>query len=70
MPKENKKIDNSNNPTREICAKYNLSQAALAKRLGIPKRTVESWCMGDRKPPEYVLKMIETILEYQSKEQK
>ncbi len=34
------------------------SQSRLAKEFGIPKRTYESWEMGDRNPPEYVKKLI------------
>lgn len=48
---------------QEICEKYNLSQTALAKRFGIPLRTVQNWCTGKRIPPEYVVNMIEKILE-------
>ena len=35
-----------------------LTQAAMAAELGSPKRTLESWCMGQRKPPEYLVRLI------------
>lgn len=57
-----------NTPIREICEQYELTQAGLAKRFGIPIRTVEQWCTGKRQPPDYVVRMIRTILEYENKE--
>lgn len=48
---------------KEICQKHGLTQAALAKRFGIPLRTVEQWCAGRRQAPPYVVAMIEQILE-------
>ena len=35
-----------------------LSQAKMAKLFEIPKRTIESWETGERKPPTYVEKLI------------
>ena len=55
-------------PLREICEQYGLTQAGLAKRFGIPIRTVEQWCTGKRQPPDDVVAMIRTILEYEQKE--
>ena len=49
-------------PIRALCEKYGLTQAALAQRFGIPLRTVEDWAAGRRKPPEYVVAMMERIL--------
>lgn len=37
----------------------------LAAKFGIPRRTAEQWVTGERTPPEYVLRMIETILDYE-----
>lgn len=48
---------------REICEEYELSQTELAKRFGIPLRTVQNWHGGVRIPPPYVVAMIERILE-------
>lgn len=39
---------------REIIQASGFSQARFAHEFTIPKRTVESWCMGDRTPPDYV----------------
>ena len=55
-------------PIREICEQHELTQAGLAKRFGIPIRTVEQWCTGKRQPPEYVVAMIGRILELENKE--
>lgn len=50
-------------PIRALCEKYEMTQKALADRFGIPLRSVEDWAAGRRKPPEYVVSMIEQILE-------
>ena len=39
-----------------------LSQAKFADKFGIPLSTLAQWEQGRRKPPEYVLKMIYTII--------
>lgn len=51
---------------KEIVELTGLSQAEFAKKYGIPKRTVESWLMGERKPPEYVVTMLERVVRYDS----
>ena len=48
---------------KDICAKYGFSQTALAKRFGIPLRTVQDWYSERRTPPEYVVSMMLEILE-------
>jgi DNA-binding transcriptional regulator YiaG len=48
---------------KDICIEYGLSQTALAKRFGIPLRTVQDWHSGRRVPPEYVVSMMIEILE-------
>lgn len=45
-----------------ICRSANLTQAALAARFGIPKRTVENWCSGINKCPDYVRLMMCELL--------
>lgn len=52
---------------REICKKYSLSQTALARRFGIPLRTVQDWHGGIHNPPEYVVDMIVKILDMEAK---
>ena len=47
----------------EIRTAYGLTQAAMAEKFGIPKRTIENWDEGSRKPPAYVLTMMLRILE-------
>jgi DNA-binding transcriptional regulator YiaG len=43
---------------KEARLKADLSQASMSKMLDIPKRTIEAWETGDRKPPLYVEKLI------------
>lgn len=49
---------------KELCEKYRLSQTALAKRFGIPLRTVQNWAGGQRSAPDYVVRMMEELLEH------
>ena len=44
---------------KEIRTMSGLTQKAFAEKYGIPKRTLESWEMGERKPPEYVVTLLE-----------
>lgn len=53
---------------KEICERYNLTQTALAKRFGIPLRTVQEWHAGRRTPPDYVVRMMEELLRIQTEE--
>lgn len=48
---------------RDICEEYDLTQTELAKRFGIPLRTVQNWHGGQRVPPSYVVTMMGEILE-------
>lgn len=48
---------------KAICEMYGLSQTALAKRFGIPLRTVQDWHAGRRVPPDYLISMITSLLE-------
>lgn len=52
---------------RELCREHGLTQKALAERFGIPLRTIEDWSTGKRTPPDYVVRMIQTILEYEKR---
>lgn len=49
---------------KDICKQYALSQTALAKRFGIPLRTVQAWHIGERVPPDYVVSMMVELLEH------
>lgn len=44
---------------REIRQQAGMTQKAFAEALGIPKRTIENWEAGERKPPEYLVNLIE-----------
>ena len=48
---------------KEICEKYGLTQTALAKRFGIPLRTVQNWAGGQRGAPGYVIRMMVELLD-------
>ena len=48
----------------QICERYGLSQTALAKRFGIPLRTIQNWAGGQRPAPEYVINMMVELLEH------
>lgn len=47
---------------KELCKEYGYSQTKLAKRFGIPLRTVQNWHGGQREPAPYVVPMMEEIL--------
>lgn len=44
---------------KEIRSLAGLSQAKFGEKYEIPKRTIEEWEAGRRKPPEYLLKLLE-----------
>jgi len=44
-----------------------LSQAEFSEKYEIPKRTIEDWEAGVRKPPKYVLKLLERVVIYDYK---
>ena len=48
---------------KEISKKHGISNRELARRCGIPIRTVENWSSGAATPPEYVLRLIEAFLD-------
>lgn len=52
---------------KELRQRTGLSQANFAKKFFIPTHNVETWEMGIRKPPVYVVKMIALILDYEDK---
>ena len=55
---------NENTKTiREICEQYGMGQTALARRFGIPIRTVQDWYSGKSKPAVYVVNMIDELLQ-------
>ena len=46
----------------KLCAEYGLKQTKLARRFGIPLRTVQDWHAGRRTPPDYVVGMLNELL--------
>lgn len=47
---------------KDICTEYGLKQTELAKRFGIPLRTIQNWYTGVRKPHDYVVRMMDELL--------
>lgn len=48
---------------KEARINANLTQAQMAERMGIPKRTIEDWDSGKSSPPEYVERLVIAELE-------
>lgn len=48
--------------TKEIREMLGVSQAEFSKRYHIPTRTIADWDRGARKPPRWVLEMLERIV--------
>lgn len=46
----------------QLCELNGLKQTELAKRFGIPLRTVQDWHAGRRVPPDYVVRMMVELL--------
>ena len=44
---------------KELRNQSKMTQKEFAEYFEIPKRTIESWDMGERKCPEYLLKLME-----------
>lgn len=44
-------------------ARLGLSQVAMAERYSIPRRTLQDWELDRRTPPEYVVKLLEVVVE-------
>lgn len=51
----------------EILKITGLSQTELAKRFGIPLRTVQNWACGINKPSEWVVNLIAAALNVAAK---
>lgn len=47
---------------KEIRSLTSLSQAKFGEKYEIPKRTIEEWETGRRKPPEYLVKLLERVV--------
>ena len=53
---------------KEIAASAGMSVRELARRFGIPYRTMQNWSLGIRKCPEYITGMMIEILGLEDKE--
>lgn len=49
---------------KDMIKQSDLSQAKFAEKFCIPKRTVENWCSGVNKCPDYTRLMIARLLGY------
>lgn len=49
-------------PSVQIRKKTGLSRAEFSRRYGIPLRTLENWDAGTATPPEYVLALLEKVV--------
>lgn len=56
--------DVANMTIKEMVKRSGFSQAGFSEHFCIPKRTVESWCMGERSCPDYVRLMMARLLGY------
>ena len=50
---------------REIRKELNMSQSEFAKYLEIPIVNIQHWEQGVSKPPEYVLRLINRLIQYE-----
>ena len=50
---------------REMRENTGLSQSKFATLLHIPIRTIQTWEINQRKPPTYVVELIEKVLRYE-----
>lgn len=49
---------------KDILSAYSLTQSEFSRMLGIPLRTVQGWCLGERKPPAWTLPLFEIAIKY------
>ena len=52
-----------NTDIKTLREKYNLSRKQFSEMFEIPYRTLQDWELGNRKCPEYLLKLIEYKLQ-------
>ena len=58
---------NTSQKLKELRNKIKLTQKEFSDKFSIPKSTYEHWEMGTRKPPKYVVIMIEHIIALEEK---
>lgn len=49
---------------KEMREKLGLTQELFSQRYGIPRRTIQNWESGKRKPPAYVIEMLENAVKH------
>lgn len=54
-------------PIEKLCEDYGMKQTELARNFRIPLRTVQEWYAGRRTPPDYVVDMMNRLLELERK---
>ena len=52
---------------KEIRIKTGLTQLQFSNRFEIPLRTLQCWEIGQRKPPDYIPKLLERIINLEEK---
>ena len=52
---------------KELIQAAGMTQTAFGEYFGIPLRTVQNWCGGQRQCPDYVLALIEYKLRNEGK---
>lgn len=50
---------------KEIRTEMKLSQQRFGDKFGIPKRTIQDWESGKHKAPDYIIDMINKIVQYE-----
>ena len=51
---------------KEIRSRTNLSAQKFGDKFGIPLRTIQDWERGERKPPEYVVDLLDRAVKMES----
>lgn len=54
---------------RELREKSGMSQREFSEYFGIPVRTIQCWEIGQRKPPDYIPKLLERIMNLETTSQ-
>lgn len=51
----------------KIINQMQISPNDFCERFKIPKRTLAHWIKGDRKPPNYVISLLQQVAKYENK---
>ena len=52
---------------KALRTRLGLTQRGMEEHYGIPRPTIQSWEIGTRTPPEYAIRLLEAIVEYEKK---